>query len=100
MARHQHRHVIIDTLVQAEAIRQAIARREFDPGVAFRLGRGVDGLETRVHWGLATYILRLPQYSLGLAYCSNRSSTGSGTAPSLRAASWKAFRLKAAPCLD
>src|SRR6266436_2045377 len=47
--RHQERQMIVDALVQTEAIRQPIARREIDSGGSLSLWRCLDGLETRIH---------------------------------------------------
>src|SRR6267378_5233036 len=41
--------MIVDALVQAEAIRQPVTRRKIDPGRSFRIYRCLDGLETRIH---------------------------------------------------
>jgi hypothetical protein len=41
--------MIVDALVQTEAIRQPIARREIDSGGSLGLCRCLDGLETRIH---------------------------------------------------
>jgi len=40
VARHQHRQMIIDALVQAEVRRQPMAGRKIHPGAAFRGGPG------------------------------------------------------------
>jgi hypothetical protein len=41
--------MIVDALVQTEAIRQPITRRKIDSGGSFLGCRCVNGLETRIH---------------------------------------------------
>ncbi len=45
----QQRQMVVDALVQAEAIGQPVTGREIDSGALFRLGGGLDRLETGVH---------------------------------------------------
>src|ERR1700679_1985981 len=43
--------MIVDALVQTEAIRQTVTGGEFDAGTLFGIGRCLDGLETGIHRG-------------------------------------------------